>query len=280
MIFIALLFILLQGPACPQTFIYQGSIGKYNNATSFHVNSAGFLFVTDSGNDELYKIDTLGDVYKSTGGRGWAETNFDNPVNVFATTLNIYVADKNNHRIQRFDKDLNPISSLSTRDSDDPSSRFGYPLGCVISAQGDLLILDSENKRILKFDIFGNFIQNFGGYDYGKYSLNNPVGMAGDQNNNLYVIDGKTILIYDQFGNGTGEIRGTEDFFSINIIFNNMTVTSRDKVYYYDPSKGTGQLENLAIDLNEISGDIKSTLIFNNKLYILTSKEIQIFQKP
>ena len=280
MILIAVLFILLQSWASQQTYIYQGSIGAFNNASSVHINSAGFLFITDSGNDEIYKMDTLGKVIKSTGGHGWAEATFDNPVHIFATPLSIYVTDKNNHRIQRFDKDLNPISSLSTRDNDDANSRFGYPLSCVISAQGDLLILDSENRRILKFDLFGNFIQNFGGHDYGNYALNNPIAMAEDQNNYLYVIDGKTILIYDQFGNGIGDIRGLEDFSSINIIFNNMTINSKDKIYYYDLSQKTGQLENTKIDLTEIKGEIKGTLIFNNKLYVLTSKEIQIFQRP
>jgi len=280
MILIAVLFILLQSWASPQTYIYQGSIGAFNNASSVHINSAGFLFITDSGNDEIYKMDTLGKVIKSTGGHGWAEATFDNPVHIFATPLSIYVTDKNNHRIQRFDKDLNPISSLSTRDNDDANSRFGYPLSCVISAQGDLLILDSENRRILKFDLFGNFIQNFGGHDYGNYALNNPIAMAEDQNNYLYVIDGKTILIYDQFGNGIGDIKGLEDFSSINIIFNNMTINSKNKIYYYDLSQKTGQLENIKIDLTEIKGEIKGTLIFNNKLYVLTSKEIQIFQRP
>jgi hypothetical protein len=277
---VLLLFLLSQAWVLPQTYIYQGSIGKFNNASSVHINPAGFLFITDSGNDDIYKMDTLGQVLKSTGGHGWAEATFDNPVNIYATPLNIYVSDKNNHRIQRFDKDLNPVSSLYTRDNDDPNSRFGYPLSCVISAQGDMFILDSENKRILKFDLFGNFIQNFGGYDYGKYALSNPVGMAGDRNNNLYVIDGNTILIYDQFGNGIGELKGTEDFSAINIIFNNMTLNSKDKIYFHDLSHRTNQMENISIDSTELNGDIKSTLIFNSKLYVLTSKEIQIFQRP
>jgi hypothetical protein len=143
-----------------------------------------------------------------------------------------------------------------------------------------MFILDSENRRILKFDLFGNFSQNFGGYDYGKYALNNPIAMAGDFNNYLYVANGKTIFIYDQFGNGIGEIQGTEDFVSINIIFDNMTINSKDKIYYYDLAMRTGQLENIKIDLEDKKEEIKSSLIFNNKLYVLTSKEIQIFQRP
>ena len=280
MIFLALLFVFLQSLAIPQTYIYQGSIGAINNASSMNINATGFLFITDSGNDEIYKMDTLGKVFKTTGGHGWSESTFDNPVGIFATPLSVYIADKNNHSIKRFDKDLNPVSSLYTRDNDDPNSRFGYPLSCVIANQGDLFILDSENKRVLKFDLFGNFIQNFGGYDYGKYALSNPKAMACDYNNYIYVADGKNIFIYDQFGNGIGDIKGTEEFTSINIIFNNMTINSKDKIYYYDLSQRTGQLEDIKIDLDNTKEEIKSSLIFNKKLYVLTSKEIEIFQRP
>jgi DNA-binding beta-propeller fold protein YncE len=224
-------------------------------------------------------MDTLGVQLKESGGYGWQDGTFDYPSNVFATPLNIYVADKNNHKIQRFDKDLNFISTLFTRDNDDPNSRFGYPLACVISNQGDLFILDSENRRIVKFDLFGNFIQNFGGYDYAKYALNSPVSMASDMNNNLYVADGKNIIIYDQFGTGAGEINTPEVISSINIIFSNMTFNSKENVYFYDLERRTNPPEKLLIDSNEFSGDIKGSFIFNSKLYILTSKEILVFQR-
>ena len=280
MLKLLLALLVLSSAAFPQQYIYQYSLGKFIEASSFHINSAGFIFITDAGNNQVSKIDTLGKTLKEVGGFGWGDSQFDNPSNVYATTLNIYVADKNNHRIQRFDKDLNFISSLSTRENDDQNTRFGYPLACVISNQGDLFILDSENKRIVKFDLFGNFIQNFGGYDYGKYSLSSPIDMAGDRNNNIYVINGKKIFIYDSFGNGIGEMDGAEELTSIKIIFNNMTINSKDNIYYFDLNKGIGRPEKLTIDLSEGAGDIKASFIFNSKLYVLSSKEIMVYQKP
>ena len=100
-IFISLLFIL---PVHSQTFVYQGSIGSFKNASAFYITSAGYLYVTDKNSDEVYKLDTLGNKLKDTGGYGWTEATFDQPSDVFATPLNVYVSDKNNHRIQRFDK--------------------------------------------------------------------------------------------------------------------------------------------------------------------------------
>ena len=104
-----------------QQYILNGTIGNFRNASSFYVTSAGFIYVTDISSDEIIKIDTLGNKLKDAGGYGWTESTFDYPSDVFATPLNVYVSDKNNHRIERFDKNLNYISQLFTRNNENPS---------------------------------------------------------------------------------------------------------------------------------------------------------------
>ena len=134
----------------PQNFELINSIGNFKNASSFYINPAGFIYVTDSNTNEVSAIDTLGTVLKIIGGYGWSPSSFDNPVDIFADALKVFVADKNNHRIQRFDKNLNFNFQIYTRDSDVEAERFGYPLSAVMSNQGDIFILDSENTRIVK----------------------------------------------------------------------------------------------------------------------------------
>ena len=147
-------------------------------------------------------------------------------MDVFANPLSVYVSDKNNHRIQKFDKDLNFISLLYTRESDNPAERFGYPLSAVTSNQGDLFILDSENKRILKFDLFGHFVLNFGGFDSGNYALVNPEKMVVSPSNTLFVLDGKKIVVFDQYGNGVNELQTGSELKSINLVFNNLLLNT------------------------------------------------------
>ena len=103
-IFLSLLFI--TSTFC-QSYNYISSFGDFSNTASFYINSAGNIYITDSGNNQVFKYDTLGNLLKETGGYGWKEDTFDDPVDIYATPLNIYVCDKNNHRIQRYDKDLN-----------------------------------------------------------------------------------------------------------------------------------------------------------------------------
>jgi len=255
------------------------SFGQFKNASSFYINPAGIIYVSDSNTNEIFSFDTLGNVLKEIGGYGWRESAFDEPVDVFADALKVFVSDKNNHRIQRFDKNLNFNFQISTRESENEQESFGYPLSAVMSNQGDIYILDSENSRIVKFDIFGNFIQNFGSYDYGNYALSKPKQLAISGRNNIYVIDGSQVIIFDQYGNGSGKISGVEDFKSIRIIFEWMTVSMGKKIFLSNLNSPELSLKEIALDSTVKVPEIISSLIFNDKLYILSKEEILVFKK-
>jgi len=272
--------ILLVGTlAFPQKYQFENKIGQFVNASSFYVNPAGFIYVTDIRTDEITVLDTLGNLILNIGGYGWRQSAFDYPADIYADALKVYVVDKNNHRIQRFDKNLNFNFQIFTRNSEIEQERFGYPLSAVMSNQGDIFILDSENSRIVKFDIFGNFLQNFGGYDYGNYALQKPVQLAVSMQNNIFVIDRNQIIMFDQYGNGTGKITGIEEYTSMRIIFEWLTVTSKDKIYIANLRSPEMSLREVLLEGTEDKLEIVSALIFNNKLYVLSKKEILIFNR-
>lgn len=276
---LTLLFLLTGTVIFPQQYQLENKIGKFVNASSFYINPTGFIYATDINTDEITVLDTLGNIVKNIGGYGWRQSAFDNPADIYADALKVYVTDKNNHRIQRFDKNLNFNFQIITRQSDIEEERFGYPLSAVMSNQGDIFILDSENSRIVKFDIFGNFLQNFGGYDYGNYALQKPVQLAVSMQNNIFVIDGNQIIMFDQYGNGNGKITGIEEFTSIRIIFEWLTVTSKDKIYIANLRSPEMNLREVLLAGLEAKLEIVSALIFGNKLYVLSKKEILIFNR-
>jgi len=261
-----------------QTFEYLSSIGKFNDASSFYISANGYLYITDTGDDELILMDTLGNEIKSAGGYGWDDNLFDEPVDVFADPLSVYVADKNNHSIKRFDKNLNFISLLNKKESSYPEEQFGYPLSCATSNLGDLYFLDSENKRVMKFDVFGNFITSFGGIDAGKYQLKEPKQLAISSSNNIYIIDGSEIIIYDHFGNGINKIETSLHLSSIRIVFDQLLVTARDQVYLSSLNSPDTKMTSIGLTGYE-TGNIRSAVLFNSRLYVLTSTSILIFAK-
>ncbi|OGU37793.1 MAG: hypothetical protein A2315_17605 [Ignavibacteria bacterium RIFOXYB2_FULL_35_12] len=262
-----------------QTYIFNYSFGKFTSASAFSITSSGFIYIADDGDDSLIKLDTLGNVIKEIGGYGWGESAFDTPTDVFANPLNVYICDKQNHRVQAFDKDLNFISELSTRERDNPEERFGYPLSCALSSMGDLYVLDSENIRVLKFDLFGNFIQNFGGFDWGTFSLKNPQKLAINFDNSILILDDSLLVLYDQFGNGKEKINLGNSFTNLNTTFVNLILNNENEIYMSLIGVGENILNKIA--LIGFNNDLKilSCSVLNNKLYVLTPKEIFVFNK-
>ena len=260
-----------------QYFKYERSFGTFKNATSFYINSAGVVFVTDDVTDEVFQLDTLGNLFNLVGGYGWQINAFDDPVDVFADALKVFVTDKNNHRIQRFDKNLNFIFQFQTRDSDIEEERFGYPLSAVESNLGDVFILDSENNRILKFDLFGNFIMAIGGYDYGSYYLQDPIQLAISMQNNIYVLDRKDIYIFDNYGTAIGNIKVPGVMRSIRIIFQWLTINSDKKIYISNLNSKEKKLIEVMLNGYDDELEIVSSLVFKTKLYVLTPRSILIF---
>ncbi|WP_130859887.1 YIP1 family protein [Gracilibacillus phocaeensis] len=58
------------------------------------------------------------------------------------------------------------------------------PEDIYISAEDEVIVADSGTQTVKKFDVEGNLIQ-----EYGSETLQQPMGVTADQNNNVYVAD-------------------------------------------------------------------------------------------
>ncbi len=249
--------------------------GEFSNASSFTISSSGIIYVTDLNKNEISSFDTLGNKLKDVGGFGWQSGLFDQPVDIFANPLAVYIADKNNHRIQQFDRNLNFISSLSSR-SEDFESNFGFPLSLAVSNQGDLFILDGENTRVIKFDMFGNFLTSFGGIDGGNFNLKKPSSLSVDSKGLVFVSDDKTLNIFDSFGNGLNKVNFNHQIKSIRIVFNDYVIVTKNSIQKLIIENESFKVEPVEVVDVKLS-EIKSALIFNHKLYLLLFNKIKVF---
>lgn len=261
------------GTVFPQSLIE--NIGSFEQAEAFFINPAGNIFVTDISRNEVAKIDTLGNLLQDIGGYGWSESAFDEPVDIYANTLRVYVTDKNNNRIQVFDKDLNFIFDFNTNSETFEGLTFAYPTSCAVSNQGDFFILDSDNNRILKYNPVGGFLLQIGNYDAGEFMLKSPRKMAISPDGKIFVIDEINIFVYDQFG--TGLLKLSPDFIpiNINITFSNLVVNSADKIKYVNLKNSNNRFDEFSFEEENIV--IKDCAIFNQKIYILTENTILIY---
>lgn len=257
-----------------QSFNFIKEFGNFKESSALSVTQGYNIYVSDTDKNEIYKFDNSGRKISSIGGYGWDIEAFDEPIDIFATPLNIYVADKNNNRIQIFDRELNFLSLFKTHENEAQEFSFSYPTCAAISTNGDLLILDSDNSRILKYDLNGNYLQQIGNYDAGSYKLNDPVKFSISRDGRIFVLDGNEIFIFDQFGTGISKIRISEDVNNISIYDFNLTLTSDKKIFTIDlrnVANGFVEFNPAEITDNEI---ITDSAFFNDKLFILTSKRI------
>lgn len=274
---LVVIFFLINGMLFSQDYQLTNQFGAFSEATSFALSPQGYFYVADNGSDEIYKIDSLGSKLIAFGGYGWGNGQFDFPIDVSLNALNIFVTDRNNHSVQQFDKDLNFISRLYTRDGENSDAAFGFPLSADISSMGDLFILDSENKRILKFDLFGKFIQQFGGFDAGEFSIKNPKKLIVTGNNNVMVLDGKNLIIFDIFGNGITKAPLPENFTSIDKYYNTITLTGDSSIYVSSFELNKLSFRKLLLPVLPGSIVFNASLAFENKVYALTNNSIYCF---
>lgn len=178
------------------------TFGTFANARSISVDPQGNIVVADIGANKVQKLDGAGKPVAEIGGYGWGELEFDQPYDACASNgLDIFVADYGNHRVQRYNRKLEYIATLYTRESPDESQRFGYPAGVAINRFGDLLLCDRENHRVLKISGFSRVVRSVGGIDAGKGRLVDPKQVEVGSGDNIYVLEDNRIVVFDNFGN-------------------------------------------------------------------------------
>jgi sugar lactone lactonase YvrE len=181
--------------------IFLATFGRFAGAADLDYDIEGNIYVLDRTGNTLVKYSPRGDSLRAVSGLGTGSLQFDTPVALSAQRGNdIFVADYNNHRVQRFDRTLDYVTTIQTRDDPDERRRFGYPRDVAVTRQGDILIVDGENRRIIKFNAVGQVQGIFGDVNAGAGRLVEPSKIAVDSRDNAYVLDRERLVMFDPFG--------------------------------------------------------------------------------
>jgi hypothetical protein len=113
----------------------------------------------------------------------------------------IYVASHNLHRVTFFDNGNtnNSYSNVDTIGGPTPGAgngQFNFPHDVAVIANGDLYVADTLNKRIQVFDNAGVYLRTVG----GGGTLIDPHGVVLDSAQNLFVLDGGTVKMFNSAG--------------------------------------------------------------------------------
>lgn len=113
------------------------------------------------------------------GSLGTADGQFKSPVGLAVDgSGNIYVADYNNHRVQKFAPDGTFLLKFGTNGTGD--GQFKNPTGIALDGSGNIYVAEEFNHRIQKFNSSGVYQSKFGSSGPGDGQLSGPRHLALD----------------------------------------------------------------------------------------------------
>jgi sugar lactone lactonase YvrE len=162
---------------------------------------AGNVYVSDLGNNAIYKITSSGTVtiLAGSGTAGYvngtgATAAFNAPQGLVADASgNVYVADQGNNRIRKITS-AGVVSTLAGTGSggningDGTTATFNRPYGLAIDATGNLYVTDQGNYAVRKVTSSG-VVSTLVGNSVTTGLLNTPTGIAIDSQGALYIAD-------------------------------------------------------------------------------------------
>ncbi|MFN0109952.1 MAG: SMP-30/gluconolactonase/LRE family protein [Blastocatellia bacterium] len=180
-------------------------LATFNRPSAVAVDANGNIFVADTGNNRVRKIDTNGNI-STLAGLSSPLLNGPSSVAVFGSTL--YIADPGNHVVRQVPTAGGTVTILAgtqgtlgfTGDNGSATAaRLNRPSGIAVNSIGDVFIADTNNHRIRRVSsgAIGTVVtqgiprSGFEG-DGGSATtarLNSPTAVAVDSGGNLYILD-------------------------------------------------------------------------------------------
>ena len=173
---------------------------RVGDVSRIHGLRASRIYFVSSGTNERGWYDRTSEAVYRTGGAGWGLEALDAPTAVWSDGLSVFIADRNNRRIVRYDNELRVISDFATEDTSYIQARFGYPVGVAVNGRGDMGVLDEDSQELVVFDRRGGFSFRIGRDARSGLTFSEPVDLATDRAGSWFVLDRLHFSEIDAFG--------------------------------------------------------------------------------
>jgi len=190
------------GPAASASFTVPNGLA---------IDSAGNIYVVDSNNQKIRKIDTSGNVttFAGTGAAGStdgpvASATFNNPSGITIDGLgNIYIADTSSHTIRKIDTSGNVTTFAGSGgagyiDDTGTAAKFSMPGELSADILGNIYVSDYGNNRVRKITPAG-VVTTLAG-NGTRSGVDGPASSA-TFNLNAVVVDSYSNVLVSDYGN-------------------------------------------------------------------------------
>ena len=200
---------------------YQRTFGTSSNAFDVAVDDNGDVYVVDYGYQCVYVFNQQGTIIRTigtAGSNGSGDGQFYNPAGIAIRGDVLYIADQNNHRIQKMSTSGKFISKFGSNGTG--AGQLNTPRGICLDIEGRVFISENSNNRVSVFEADGTFAYHIIG------NMSNPWGLTFDPSGNLHVVnygsgtvaifspDGKSITAYSSQVNNPAGIAIDEEGYS------------------------------------------------------------------
>ena len=147
------------------------------------ISSTGDMYLADSENDRILKLDTFERPERSYGDIGYGRGRLRTPASLCVDeNSTVFVCDSGNDRIVIFD-------IFGEYQGDLGEGIVRTPCGIDIDTHGNIFVADTGNDRIIALNPAGEVILTFGSSGDGFGSFHSPHDLAVDRRGFLYVVD-------------------------------------------------------------------------------------------
>jgi serine/threonine-protein kinase len=177
-----------------------GLDARFRNPDGVLIDLNGNVIITDRTNHSIRSMTPLGVVTTLAGNglSGYAEGKPGQFKSPWQSTIdkdgNIIVVEKDGARIRKIAVD-GTVSTIAGTGvvgfQDGAGAKFNNPLDAVVDSHGNIFVVDRDNKRIRKITPSG-VVSTFIG-DGTTNVLKNPIALAIDGNNNIFLSDANII---------------------------------------------------------------------------------------
>ncbi len=210
-------------------WILEGGEIPFSSPMDVAISEGGYVYIADGLNNLIHKFDLNGNFVSSWGGEGGEEGKFDfilpgnDTKGGIAVDRNgdVYVADNQNRRVQKFSPDGSFLMVIGARGAED--GQFLSPFGVAVAPNGNIYVIDDVRDDMQVFDADGDFLFKWGGhgkldgqfYNVGDFAIgeDGKVYVADYQNQRIQIFDseGNFITKWGSLGDGDYEFESPDD---------------------------------------------------------------------
>lgn len=234
------------------------------------------IVVADQHDNTIKIIGEDNTIMQTVGGKGWGTEAFDLPGDVTSSfLLDLFVTDNNNRRVQRYNKQMQFIQGYS-EESVTEAGRI-QPVASATAVTGEFFILEADGKRILRLNPRSVIDKEFGNKTTTEHNIREPKDIAVSNQNEVFVLDGFRVLVFDIYGNfiRTIVLLSTVEWRTLSVSGPWLLVTGLNQIQMFQTETNVEWTIFPSTIIGEkITDPFSDALIMNDRLILLTTTTI------